>query len=95
MSKMKCVEEVYDVLVGAGLNEEHDSFDDLLYGCVALAAGEADTDIVSYIESHDPDRTGAMIASDIYTFVRFCGSKERPSAIIARAIAAGKVGWEQ
>ena len=95
MSKMKCVEEVYDVLVEAGLDVEHDCFEDLLFGCVALATGEAESDLVTYVEDYDRDRTGAMIASDIYTYVRNCGSKERPSAIIARAVAAGKVGWEQ
>lgn len=95
MSKMKCVEEVYDVLAAAGLREDHMCFDDLIYGCVALASGEANTDLVSYLEDMDADRDGAAIALDIYTYVRESGSEERPSAIIARAIAAGRVGWEQ
>lgn len=95
MSKMKCLEEVYDVLAAAGLREDHVCFDDLIYGCVALACGEANTDVVSYLEELDNDRDGTAIALDIYAFVRESGSKERPSAIIARAIAAGRVGWEQ
>lgn len=95
MSKMKCVEEVYDVLAAAGLKEDHVCFDDLVYGCVALACGEANTDVVSYLEELDNDRSGTSIALDIYAFVRASGSKERPSAIIARAIAAGRVGWGQ
>lgn len=95
MSKMKCVEEVCDVLVGAGLREDHACFDDLVYACVELASGEASTDVVTFLEEVDPDRNGTAIALDIYTYVRESGSKERPSAIIARAIAAGRVGWEQ
>lgn len=95
MSMMKCVEEVYDALKGAGLRDDHNCFEDLLYGCVAMATGSEYTDIVAYIAAMDSDRDETSIGLDICSFIRHCGSKDRPSAIVARAVAAGKVGWEQ
>lgn len=95
MSRMACVENIYDVLVGEGLRTDHACFDDLVIGCSELVAQDKGTDIVSVLAEMDEDRDETTIALDIYEYVRNCGSAAKPTAIIAKAVAAGMAGWEQ
>ena len=72
MSKMTCMEAVYDVLAGrctAGL--DHDCFDDLVMGCYALASGESsEPDAVAWIAAHDKERSELEICRDICDYFR-------------------------
>ena len=92
MSKMTCMEAVFDVLAGqytAGL--EHECFDDLVKGCYALASGESsEPDVVAWIAAHDKERSEVEIRIDVCDFVRRHLGKVKPSEVIARAIQAGK-----
>ena len=92
MSKLTCLEAVFDVLAGpyvGGL--EHECFDDLLRACYALASGESsEPDAVAWIAAHDKERSELEISMDICDFVRRHQGKVKPSEVIAQAIQAGK-----
>lgn len=92
MSKMKCAEAVYDVLVGkvtAAL--DHDCLEDLVMGCCALASGESnEPDVVAWIAARDKDRSEWEICSDICAYFRYYHGPVKPSEVMAKAIAAGK-----
>ena len=97
MSRMACIENIYDTLTDAGLNPEHSSFDDLVQGCAALAVDpvEQGRDIVCIIADWDDSRTETEIALDIKDFAYQCGYRDQVVGLIARAAAAGKAGWSQ
>lgn len=92
MSKMTCMEAVFDVLVGqytAGL--DHECFDDLVKACYALASGESkEPDVVGWIAARDKERTEVDIRMDICDFVRRHLGRVKPSEVIEKAIQAGK-----
>lgn len=92
MSKMTCVEAIFDELTGkisAGL--DHECLDDLMAGCFALACGESsEPDIVAWIAARDKERSEFQICLDICDYFRRFHGAAKPSAVIARAIAAGK-----
>lgn len=98
MSKMTCMEAVFEVLannavtsVAAGDALEHQCFDDVLKGCFALASGESsEPDVPAWIAAHDSERSEFEVCLDICDyFYRYHGTA-RPSAVMERAIAAGK-----
>lgn len=97
MGRIACVENVYDYLVGEGLNAEHASFDDLVLGCVALAVDpcEKGKELSTWIAERDESRTEEEIILDLKDYLRGCGCKRYLSEIVANAVALGRVGWEQ
>lgn len=92
MSRMACVEAIYDVLAGrttAGL--EHECFDDILQGCYALASGDgSEADVPTWIAAHDKERSELEVCVDICDYFRRYHGTAKPSAVMAQAIAAGK-----
>lgn len=92
MRKMKCAEAVYDALVGkvtAAL--DHDSLDDLVRACCAIASGESkEPDVVAWIAARDKERSEWEICSDICAYFRYYHGPVKPSEVIAKAIAAGR-----
>lgn len=92
MSKLTCMEAVFEVLAGratAGL--DHECFDDLVMACYALASGESsEPDVVAWIAAHDQERSPEQICLDICDYFRRCNSGRLPSAVLAEAIAAGR-----
>ena len=92
MSKMTCMEAIFEVPAGratAGL--EHECFDDLVKGCYALASGESnEPDVVAWIAARDKERSEVEICVDICDYFHRYHGAAKPSALIARAIAAGR-----
>lgn len=92
MSKLTCMEAVFEVLAGrttSGL--DHECFDDLVMGCYALASGESsEPDVVAWIAAQDRERSQEQICLDICDYFRRHNSAAKPSALMAQAIAAGK-----
>lgn len=92
MSKMKCMEAVFDVLAGRStVGLDHQCFDDLVMGCYALASGESsEPDLVAWIAARDKERGELEICLDICDYFRHYHGTAKPSAVIEQAIAAGK-----
>lgn len=92
MSKLTCMEAVFDAIAGVGTaGLEHECLDDLVMGCFALASGESsEPDVVAWIAAHDKERSDLEICRDICDYFRRFRGAAKPSAIIAQAIAAGK-----
>ena len=92
MSKMTCMEAVFDALAGratAGL--DHECFDELVMGCYALASGESnEPDVPAWIAARDKERSELDVCLDICDWFRRYHGTAQPSAVIAQAIAAGK-----
>lgn len=97
MSRMACVENIYDALVAAGLNPEHACFDDLVMGCSTAAVDPTakGKEVVEIIADLDADRDEIMVALDIKEFFTASGCKAFVTDVIAKAVAAGKAGWNQ
>lgn len=92
MSKMTCMEAIFDVLTEPSpLVTNCDCFDDLVMACFALASGEgSEPDVPAWIAAHDKERSEVEIYVDICDFFAKYHGKVKPSAVLARAIAAGK-----
>lgn len=92
MSKLTCMEAVFDVLTGrvtGGL--DHECFDDLVMGCYALASGESnEPDVPAWIAARDKERSELEICLDICDYFRRYHGAAKPSAVMEQAIAAGK-----
>lgn len=97
MSRLVCVENIFDTLVDAGLSPEHASFDDLVLGCTALVDDPAkqEKDIVSVIADMDESRSDVEIALDLKDYAYACGYKDKVVDLVRQAVAAGKAGWSQ
>lgn len=84
-------EKVYDVLHGAGLNPDHQCFDDLMIGCMAAAEAGPEADIVDLIYNFDADcRTKQEIAYDLVDYAKNCNISVPLADIIKKAVAIGK-----
>lgn len=84
-------EKVYDVLHGAGLDPDHQSFDDLMLGCMAAVEAGPDADIVDLIYNFDADcRTKQEIAYDLVDYAKNCNISGPLADIIKKAVAIGK-----
>ena len=92
MSKMQCMEAIFDVLAGRGTaGLDHECFDDLIMGCFALAAGEDSApDVPAWITARDKGRDELKVCLDICDYFRRYHGDAKPSEVLARAIAAGK-----
>lgn len=92
MSKMTCAEAIYEVLAGKyNAVIDHECFDDVFMGCFALASGESnEPDVLKWIAARDKERTELEICLDICDYFRKYHGTVKPTAILAKAIAAGK-----
>ena len=97
MSRMACIENIYDVLVAEGLSADHACFDDLIIGCAAAAVDPVNPgkEVAQIIAELDEDRDEIMIALDIKELFVQSGCKNFVTDVLAKAIAAGKAGWNQ
>ena len=88
MSKLTCMEAVFDVLAGASTaGLDHECLDDLVMGCYAMASGESsEPDVAAWIAARDKERRNMIVTDDV---IESRGAA-KPSAVIAKAIAAGK-----
>ena len=94
MKRMRTVEAVFDVLVGAGLNEEHSCFDDAVWACVDCALpGAAVSDPAESIAQRDEERDEVEIVLDLVEWAKASGCKEPISDVLERAIWAGRKAW--
>lgn len=94
MRRMRCVEAIFDVLVGAGLNEEHSCFDDAVWACVdCCLPAAAVSEPVESIANRDEERDEIEIALDLIEWAKESGCKEPISDVLQRAIYAGRKGW--
>lgn len=84
-------EKVYDVLHGAGLDPDHQCFDDLMIGCMMAVEAGPDADIVDLIYNMDTDcRTKQEIAFDLVDYVKNCNVSMPLADILKKAVAIGK-----
>ena len=92
MSKLTCMEAVFDVLAGASTaGLDHECLDDLVMGCYAMASGESsEPDVAAWIAARDKERSELEVCRDICDYFRRFRGAAKPSAVIAKAIAAGK-----
>lgn len=92
MSKMTCMEAIFGVLTErVTMGTEHQCFDDIAMGCFALASGEStEPDVPKWIAAHDKERSELEVCLDICDYFRRYHGTAQPSAVMARAIAAGK-----
>ena len=83
-------EKVYDVLHAAGLDVDHQCFDDLMFGCLAAMESKIDSDIVDLIYNMNPgDRTKQEIEFDLIDYARSCGVRDLDE-VLKKAVAIGK-----
>lgn len=97
MSRIAAVERIFDTLVGAGLSEDHSSFDDLVMGCLAAAVdpAAAGKEVITIIADLDEERTEEEVCMDLCDYRKASGSKQPIGVTIAQAVAAGRAGWER
>lgn len=97
MSRMACIENIYDVLVAEGLSADHACFDDLIIGCAAAAVDPVNPgkEVAQIIAELDEERDDITVCLDLKAYFRACGCKSFVTDVIAKAVAAGKAGWNQ
>lgn len=84
-------EKVYDVLHGAGLDPDHQCFDDLMIGCMMAVEAGPDADVVDLIYNMDTDcRTKQEIAFDLVDYAKNCNVSTPLADILKKAVAIGK-----
>ena len=89
--RVEATEKVYDVLHGAGLDPDHQCFDDLMIGCMLAVEAGTDADIVDLIYNIDTDcRTKQEIAFDLVDYARNCKVSAPLADILKKAVAIGK-----
>lgn len=94
MSRVKCVEAVYGVLVGAGLRTDNQCFDDAVFGCVEVSLpGSAYQEPTTWVADMDDTRTEVEVILDFIEWAAASGCQEPISNVLARAVAAGRKGW--
>lgn len=90
--RMIATEKVYDVLHDAGLDPDHQCFDDLMFGCLAAIEAGPNADVVDLIYNMDTDcRTKQEIAFDLVDYAKNCGIKVPLVEVVAKAVAMGKL----
>lgn len=92
MSKMTCVEAIYEVLVEKyGIETDSECFEDVLFGCCAAAFGDITSgEVPEWLATRDLERDVAAVCLDIVSYFRECGIRAVPSEVIAEATAAGR-----
>ena len=86
-NRVEATERVYDVLHDAGLNPDHQCFDDLMIGCMMAAEAGNKAEVVDIIAESDADgRDPAAVAFDLVDYARNCGVKNL-EGLIAKAVA--------
>ena len=84
-------EKVYDVLHDAGLDPDHQCFDDLMIGCLAAIEAGPNADIVDLIYNMDVDcRSKQEIAFDLVDYAKNCKVSTPLVDILKKAVAIGK-----
>lgn len=94
-NRVEATERVYDVLHDAGLNPDHQCFDDLMIGCMMAAEAGNNAEVVDIIAESDADgRDPAAVAFDLVDYARNCGVKNLEGLIVkAVAIAAATMAF--
>ena len=86
-NQVEATERVYDVLHDAGLNPDHQCFDDLMIGCMMAAEAGNYAEVVDIIAQSDTDgRDPAAVAFDLVDYARNCGVKNL-DGLISKAVA--------
>lgn len=86
-NRVEATERVYDVLHDAGLNPDHQCFDDLMIGCMMAASLGSHAEVVEIIAQSDTDeRDPAAVAFDLVDYARNCGVKNL-EGLITKAVA--------
>lgn len=86
-NRVEATERVYDVLHDAGLNPDHQCFDDLMIGCMMAAETGSHAEVVEIIVQFDTDeRSPAAVAFDLVDYARNCGVKNL-DGLITKAVA--------
>ena len=86
-NRVEATERVYDVLHDAGLNPDHQCFDDLMIGCMMAAEAGSYAEVVEIIAQSDTDgRDPAAVAFDLVDYARNCGVKNL-DGLISKAVA--------
>ena len=86
-NRVEATERVYDVLHDAGLNPDHQCFDDLMIGCMIAAEAGSYAEVVEIIAQSDTDgREPAAVAFDLVDYARNCGVKNL-DGLITKAVA--------
>lgn len=95
MGRIAAVENIFDTLADAGLDQEHECFEDLVWGCLALAmdAKAEDQDLVQVLAKWDQARSEEEILIDLADYRRACAPSVHLEQVIAEAVAAGRAGW--
>ena len=90
-NRVIATEKVYDVLHEAGLDTDHQCFDDLMFGCLAAIEAGPNADIVDLIYNGDTDsRTKQEIAYDLVDYAKNCNVSMPLVDILKKAVAIGK-----
>lgn len=90
MSKLACIEAVYDVLRAAGLDSDGELFEDILNGCAAVAMGEGGfAEPLAWIAAGS-GRTAAEVGYGLILYAHRCGCVRGISGILADAAEAGR-----
>lgn len=85
--RVEATERVYDVLHDAGLDPDHQCFDDLMIGCMKAAETGSHAEVVEIIAQSDTDeRDPATVAFDLVDYARNCGVKNL-DGLITKAVA--------
>ena len=91
MYRVIATEKVYDVLHDAGLDPDHQCFDDLMFGCMAAVEAGPNADIVDLIYNMDTEcRTKEEIAYDLVDYAKNCNVSTPLADILKKAVAIGK-----
>lgn len=86
-NRVEATERVYDVLHDAGLNPDHQCFDDLMIGCMMAAEAGNYAEVVEIIAHDDTDlRDPLIVAFDLVDYARNCGVKNL-EGLITKAVA--------
>lgn len=97
-NRVEATERLYDVLHDAGLNPDHQCFDDLMIGCMMAAESGDYREVEDLIAQFDADdRDPAQVAYDLVDYARNCGVKGL-AGLMTKAVAIAKatmaIGYE-
>ena len=89
MSTLEIAEEIYGVLIDAGVKEESCTFDDLMALCYGIATGKWPDGLDASME-HLGGRSLYEMATDWIFAFRAAGIEKRPSEVIHAALTAAR-----
>lgn len=93
--KLRTIEAIYDVLVGAGLKRDHAAFDDAVYGCLDMVLGTISEakEPVEAVAHWDESRSVEEVSLDFIEWAAASGCQQPISNVLAQACRQGKEAW--